>query len=178
MSVYLASSMCIGVRIISTKTAPETFAMISSIRRFKITITTPLRQWKHTRKHSALFGNDNGSTSCKPSQDVSKRTREQIQPITSVDTHPVRVRCRYVHQGPSPHVATVAPSGPQTPGLGARQLLVNVERANTPAVHVIVEMQALFSTRAFSLENGVISVQSGRRSFDIQVLPWREIRGK
>ena len=28
--------------------------------RFKVTITTPLRQWKHTRKHSALFGDDNG----------------------------------------------------------------------------------------------------------------------
>ena len=28
--------------------------------RFKLAITTPLRQWKHTQKHYALFGDDNG----------------------------------------------------------------------------------------------------------------------
>ena len=33
---------------------------VCHIERFTVTITTPLRQWKHTRKHSSLFGDDNG----------------------------------------------------------------------------------------------------------------------
>ena len=64
--------------------------------RFKITIT-PLRQWKHTCKHSALFGNDNGqySTSCKPSQDVSKRSREQIHQITISTPQKIKSRLHF-----------------------------------------------------------------------------------
>ena len=49
----------------------------------KVMITMPLRQWKHTRKHSAPSAMTMGSTSCKPSQqDVSKMSHEQMQPIT------------------------------------------------------------------------------------------------
>ena len=46
------------------------------------TMTMPLRQWKHTRKFLLSSAMTMGSTSCKPSQDVSKKSREQIQTNT------------------------------------------------------------------------------------------------
>ena len=63
-AIYLASICTMGVRISLNKTTPEKLAMISRILAtmrfmrydwFKVTITIQLMQWKHTRKHSALF---------------------------------------------------------------------------------------------------------------------------
>ena len=66
----LGLSVCIVVRIISTKNRSRkarhdlplpacTFVCDMSGSNLKKK-TTPLRQWKHARKHSALFGDDNG----------------------------------------------------------------------------------------------------------------------
>ena len=65
----LGLSMCTGVKIIAQpklhqKNSPWSPAsgvdVLMRYERFKVTITTPLRQWKHTRKHSAFFGDDTG----------------------------------------------------------------------------------------------------------------------
>ena len=59
----------IGVRIVWTKTAPEKLAMASHIRRVRSYSIRAVQSYdkndteamtEHTRKHSALFGDDNG----------------------------------------------------------------------------------------------------------------------
>ena len=88
----LGLSMGTGVRIISTKTALEKFAMISIPHpawTFVCDMSgSKFRQQRHRDKESTHVNSllsstmTMGSTSCKPSQDVSKRSREQILPIT------------------------------------------------------------------------------------------------
>ena len=82
-------SVCIAVRIISTKTAPEKFAIISRIRRVRSYTILAVQRYDNNATE-AMKAHVNvlhpsamtmGSTSCKLSQDFSKRSREQIQPI-------------------------------------------------------------------------------------------------
>ena len=62
----LGLSMCIGVRIILTKTAPEKFAIISRIGRVRSYAIRAVQRYdcntaaEAMKAHSAMFGDDNG----------------------------------------------------------------------------------------------------------------------
>ena len=63
--------------------------------RSEVTITTPLRQQSTHVNILLSLAMTMGSTSRKPSQDVSKRSREQIQP-TTISTHlKIKIRLHF-----------------------------------------------------------------------------------
>ena len=80
---------CVRWESSQPKTAPEKLAMISRIRRVGSPVCdtsgSKLREQRHWGTHVNILLSSAmtmGSTSCKSSQDVSKWSREQIQPIT------------------------------------------------------------------------------------------------